>query len=169
MHRRIEFMAIALALVTACAGAPQRAPGALAYTYAAQERWPEAAREIELAVRAHPDDPLLRRQAARIHSKAGNVEKGIGHLEVAIRISPGDPEVWIRLGELEKTRSNVADAYVAYRRASELAPEDIRAVSGLALTADSLGFEAEAEQAYARWAELEETQGVDEVPASDPW
>jgi len=44
---------------------------------------------------------------------------------------------------------------VAYRRAAELAPDDIRAVSGLALTADTLGFEDEARVAYARWAELE--------------
>lgn len=176
MHRRIQLArtapyALALAALTAltvgCASPTPRDPGALAETYAAQGRWPEAAREIELAVRANPEDLELRRRAAVIHAKAGNVEKGIAHLEMAIQISPGDPEAWIRLGELEKVRSNVADAYVAYRRASELAPEDIRAVSGLALAADSLGFEAEAEQAYARWAELEQQQGVDEVPKTD--
>jgi Flp pilus assembly protein TadD len=44
---------------------------------------------------------------------------------------------------------------VAYRRAAEIAPDDVRAVSGLALTADTLGFEEEARVAYARWAELE--------------
>jgi Flp pilus assembly protein TadD len=47
---------------------------------------------------------------------------------------------------------------VAYRRASELAPDDVRAVSGLALAADSLGFEDEARAAYARWSELERAE-----------
>ena len=77
---------------------------------------------------------------------------------MAIRLSPRNPESWIALGEIENGRQNVPDAYVAYRRAAELAPGDIRAVSGLALAADSLGFDEEAEGAYARWAELEREQ-----------
>jgi len=159
-------LAAAGGLALGCASTPPRDPGALAATYASQERWPEAAREIELAIRANPEDASLRRRAARIYQRAGNVEKGIGHLEVGIQIAPEDPELWIRLGGLENARANLPDAYVAYRRAAELAPTDIRAVSGLALAADSLGFEAEAESAYALWAELERDQGVDEVPAS---
>jgi tetratricopeptide (TPR) repeat protein len=159
-------LAMAGALTLGCATPPDRDPGALATTYASQGRWPEAAREIELAIRANPGDPSLRRRAARIYQRAGNVEKGIGHLEVGIQISPQDPELWIRLGGLENARENLPDAYVAYRRAAELAPTDIRAVSGLALAADSLGFETEAEAAYALWADLEKDQGLDEVPAS---
>jgi tetratricopeptide (TPR) repeat protein len=159
-------LAVAGALAFGCVSTPDRDPAALATMYASQERWPEAAREIELAIRANPDDPSLRRRAARIYQRAGNVEKGIGHLEMGIQMSPGDPELWIRLGGLESARENLPDAYVAYRRASELSPTDIRAVSGLAIAADSLGFETEAEAAYARWADLEKQQGLDEVPAS---
>jgi Flp pilus assembly protein TadD len=47
---------------------------------------------------------------------------------------------------------------VAFRRAAELAPDDLRAVSGLARAADNLGFEEEAEAAYARWTQLENAQ-----------
>jgi tetratricopeptide (TPR) repeat protein len=159
-------VALASALTLGCASTPERDPGALATRYASQGRWPEAAREIELAIRANPSDPSLRRRAARIYQRAGNVEKGIGHLEMGIQMSPQDPELWIRLGGLENARENLPDAYVAFRRAAELSPADIRAVSGLALAADSLGFESEAEAAYARWADLEREQGIDEVPAS---
>jgi Flp pilus assembly protein TadD len=47
---------------------------------------------------------------------------------------------------------------VAFRRAAELAPTEIRAVSGLALAADKLGFEEEADAAYTRWTQLENEQ-----------
>ncbi|MDB4433174.1 tetratricopeptide repeat protein, partial [bacterium] len=141
-----------------CAGPPPSDPGGLAAAYAAAGRHDEAAREVEVAVRAHPRDPLLRQQAARIHEQAGNLPRAIGHLEVAIELAPEDAEVWIQLGELENRRENAADAYLAFRRAVELAPDDIRSVSGLALAADSLGFEEEASRAYARWAELEREQ-----------
>jgi Flp pilus assembly protein TadD len=155
-------MALVLGLVcgVGCASPFQDDPGAVAAAYAAAGRYQEAAREIELAVRARPRDPSLRRQAAQIQAQAGNLARAIGHLElVAVELAPADATAWIGLGELEKQRDNLADAYVAFRRAAELAPDDIRAVSGLALTADSLGFEEEAEAAYATWAELERQQG----------
>lgn len=155
------------AWLVACTGPPALSdPAEIAAAYAAAGRYPEAAREVDIAVRADPGALELRRQAARIHEQAGHLESAIGHLEAAIQIAPEDAESWIRLGELEKARQNVADAYVAYRRAAELAPEQIRAVAGLALTADSLGFEDEAEAAYARWADLERTQ--QQVPATAP-
>jgi Flp pilus assembly protein TadD len=146
---------ITLVLAVGCAN-PFGNPGAVAEAYAEAGRYDEATREIELAVRAYPSDPQLRRQAAGIYADSGNLDQAVGHLEVvAVQISPGDADAWIELGELETRRSNVADAYVAYRRAAQLAPEDIRAVSGLALSADSLGFDEEAEEAYADWADLE--------------
>jgi Flp pilus assembly protein TadD len=151
--------ALCLALALGCAGLGTRDPGEIAGRYAEAGRYEEATREIEVAVRRDPEDVRLRQQAAGIHARAGDVGKAIDHLEVAIRLSPRNPESWIALGELENGRQNVADAYVAYRRAAELAPGDIRAISGLALAADSLGFDDEAELAYARWAELEREQG----------
>jgi tetratricopeptide (TPR) repeat protein len=136
-------------------------PGAVAETYAAAGRYDEAAREIDLAVRAHPRDATLRQQAARIHEHAGNTGKAVGHLEAALRLTPSDPQIWIELGDIETRRDNTADAYVAYRRAAELAPDEIRAVAGLALAADHLGFEEEAEAAYERWEALEKALEVD--------
>jgi Flp pilus assembly protein TadD len=130
-------------------------------------RYEEAAREVDLAVRAHPRDATLRRQAAQIHEHAGNTGKAVGYLESASRLQPSDAQTWILLGEIENRRDNAADAYIAYRHAAELAPNEIRAWSGLALAADHLGFEEEAENAYARWAVLEAELGIDTLPSSE--
>lgn len=186
MIRRLPLCLAALALAAGCATRTDRDPASVAKAYAAAGHWPEAAREIELAVRANPPERCgiagprdlecvaevagLLRTAARIQAQAGDVQRAVDHLETALQLSPGDPATWIQLAELENERQNVQDAYVAYRRAAELAPDDIRAVSGLALTADSLGFDREAETAYGRWAELErarddERQGVEAPPA----
>ena len=150
---------LGFALAAGCAPPPRGDPAAVATAYAAAGRYPEAAREIEIAVRASPRDAALRRQAAQIQAQAGDLARAVGHLEVvAVELSPSGAAAWIELGEIEQQRDNPEDAYVAFRRATELAPADIRAVSGLALTADSLGFEEEAEAAYATWAELERQQ-----------
>ena len=160
MVRRLLPLALALAGPAGCASvAPPPAPARIAMAYAEAGRYAEAAREIELAVRAQPEDVALRRQAAAIQAEAGDLTRAVDHLEVAIRLAPSDPEGWIALGELETRRHNPPDAYVAFRRASALAPEDVRAVSGLAISADSLGFDEEADRAYARWAALERERG----------
>ncbi len=141
--------------VMGCATPASERPGAIAEAYAAAGRYDEASREVDLAVRGHPDNPELRKLAARIHGKSGDLPRAISHLEVGIRLAPNDAELWLQLAEFENQRQNVGDAYVAYRRVAELAPDDIRGVRGLALAADSLGFADEAKSAYARWAELE--------------
>jgi tetratricopeptide (TPR) repeat protein len=165
MHRSAALaLALATLAVAGCASPPRTDPGAVAAAYAAEGRLDEASREIEIAVRTHPKDLALRRQAANIYERAGNIDKAVSHLEDSIAIAPDNAEAWIRLAELENGRGNVDDAYVAYRRAEKLAPDDVRAVSGLALTADSLGFSDEAQRAYARWSELEKSAR----PAGEP-
>jgi Flp pilus assembly protein TadD len=154
-------------LFVGCASPPPPDPGAVAAAYAEAGHFEEATCEIDLAVRTHPRDTQLRKQAARIHERAGNMGRAVGHLEAAIQLAPSDPEIWITLGDIETQRDNTADAYVAYRRAAELAPREIRAVAGLALAADHLGFEEEAEAAYARWSALEAELGDDSPSEPD--
>ena len=153
----------ALGLAGLCGGCQTGADGAppgVAQVYLDAGRFQDAAREAELEIRRQPDDPQLRILAARAHAGLGNTERAIEQLEVALDLAPRDPEVSILLGELEQGRENLPDAYVAFRRAADLAPDDIRAWSGLALSAEALGFEEEAAQAYERWAELEQAQGL---------
>ena len=68
---------------------------------------------------------------------------------------PGNLEITLLMGELEQQQGNPANAYVAFRRASRQDPASLRAVSGLALSAEAPGFEQEAEAAYQRWQALE--------------
>lgn len=148
----------ALALALGCQSPATDAPS-VAEVYLDAERYEDAAREAEQEVRRAPDDPALRLVAARAHAGMGNTERAIEHLEVALDLVPRDAEVSILLGELEQGRENLPDAYVAFRRATLLAPDEIRAWSGLALSAEALGFTEEAARAYERWAELEQEQG----------
>ena len=142
----------------ACASAGPEAKSPIE-VYLEAGRYLDAAREAETAVRRDRNDPALRVLAGRAHAGAGNLNRAIDQLEMAHQLSPEDPEVSILLGEVEQRRENMPDAYVAFRRATQLAPEDIRGWSGLALCAEALGFETEAVDAYARWAELERAQG----------
>lgn len=151
---------ILLLLAFGCVTTPET-PQSVAEAYLEAGRYVDAAREAEAAVRRTPDDPELRMLAARAHDGAGSYERAIDHLEEALELSPSDPEISIQLGEIEQGRENVEGAYVAFRRATQLAPDDVRAWSGLALSAEALGFEDEATQAYAEWARLEEEQGLD--------
>ena len=149
--------AILLPLLVAalgCANLSPPDPASLALEHAAAGRANEAAQVIEEAVAANPRDAELRRVAARLQAAVGGNSVAIAHLEEAVILEPNGAAVWADLAELERKRENFADAYVAYRRAAELDPEDLRAVSGLALTADQLGFDEEARSAYARWTEL---------------
>ncbi len=156
MVRRLAPLVLALGCAAGCANDPvSTRPEAIAMAYAEAGRHAEAAREIELAVRAQPDDAALRQDAAKIQVGAGNLDKAVEHLEVAIQLEPLDPESWLALAETEKLRGHAPDSYVAYKRAAQLAPDDLRAVSGLALAADTLGFDEEADRAYARWTEIQ--------------
>lgn len=157
-----------IVLALACQTSQTPDPGAVAAAYAAAGRYAEAAREADLAVRSHPRDVALRRRAAEYHAQAGQVERAIDHLELVVsQLAPQNAGAWVQLADLERKRENITDAYVAYRRAAELAPDDIRAVSGLALTADSLGFDDEARAAYARWAELERSYDREGPPPAN--
>jgi thioredoxin-like negative regulator of GroEL len=87
MVRRLAALALALGCAAGCASkvVPNR-PEEIAKAYAKAGRHAEAAREIELAVRARPEDAALRHHAASIQTGAGNLDKAVEHLEVAIQL-----------------------------------------------------------------------------------
>ena len=152
-------LAAAASLLGACRSPAVGTHASVAEVYLEAGRHQDAAREAEIEIRREPENPRLRIVGARAHAGLGNTERAIDHLEVALGLSPRDPQISVLLGELEQSRENLPDAYVAFRRASKLDPDEIRAWSGLALAADALGFEEEAADAYERWAELEQEQG----------
>ena len=86
-------------------------------------------------------------------SGSGGVEVRVDH--VGRRLVPGEHP---HLRPLVDPHG-VADAYVAYRAAAKLEPTNLRAVSGLATTAEDLGFAEESRAARARRTELERLLG----------
>ncbi len=159
LARRFACSAAIAAVLAACTTTPPRTSHDVASAYLEAGRYDDAVRESERLVRVQPRDLELRLLAAQANEGAGDLERALSHLEMAQEIAPSDAEAAVRIGLLEQRRARPDDAYVAFRRATMLAPDDLRAWRGLALTAEALGFEAEAERAYARWAELERTQG----------
>jgi len=154
--RRVSVLSGLLALAAlACAGGNYGGPHGVTEIYLEAGRYQDAAIEAEKELKRYPEDVTLRKLAARAHAGAGNLHRAIEQLDLALDLAPSDPEISVLLGELEQRRGNLSDAYVAFRRASQLDPDEVRAWSGLALSAEALGFEAEAQTAYARWAELE--------------
>ena len=152
-------LALAAALGGCSSPSSPAGPEKVAEAYLAAKHYPEALRESEKLVRLQPRNLEYRLLAARANEGIGDTQRALMHLEMAQEIAPSDGEATILLGELEQRLQNPDDAYVAFRRATALAPDDQRAWRGLALTAEALGFDAEAERAYARWAELEKAQG----------
>jgi tetratricopeptide (TPR) repeat protein len=151
-----------LATAVACAAKPppKPNPGALAEQYLAQGDKLEAMRESERLVRANPKNAELRLVAAEMNEANGDLDRALLHLEAAAELDPSSGEAVIRIGEIEQRRQRMDPAYIAFRRAIRVAPDDVRAWKGMAMTAEALGFEAEAEKAYTRWAELEKAQGL---------
>jgi len=156
-------LALALALCVSLASCRSLAPDPLAPARAAlaDGRPADAAAAAETALRESPRDADLRREAAAILVAAGEPHRAVKELEAAIQWAPDDPALWVALGEIERDRGQLADAYGAFRRAAELDPDDLEAVSGWALAAEALGLTEEADLAYARWAELEAAKGIE--------
>ena len=155
MRRLAALGTLAAVAALACAGLLERDPAGKARRQLAAGQPALAADSIEQAVQQRPRDVTLRVEAAVIQRAADHTERAVLHLEGAQAIQPEDPEISILLGDIEQSRGNATDAYVAFRRAVSLAPDDVRAVSGLARAADALGFDEEAVRHYERWAELE--------------
>ena len=165
MSKRIRAARIAApiamaAALCACETPKPVGPDQLAVTYLEAGRYADAQRESEKLVRIQPRNVEFRLLAARANEGAGDTRRALSHLEMAEEIAPSNPEPTILIGELEQRLQQTDDAYVAFRRATTLAPNDLRAWRGLALTAEALGFDAEAEKAYARWAQIEKAQGA---------
>jgi tetratricopeptide (TPR) repeat protein len=157
---RLSSFCVALcAALAACESPTPPGRGSVVDAYIAGGRTLEAVRESERMVRAQPRDAELRLIAARANVAQGDLDRALVHLEMAAELDPSSGEAVIQIGEIEQRRQRIDDAYIAFRRAISIAPNDLRSWKGMALTAEALGFEAEAEKAYARWAELEKEQG----------
>ncbi len=148
---------LALVLQAACTPVPTarngRDAGSLAAAYAAAGRWVEASREIRIALRREPRNASLHLQAADIHEKVGALLRAAENLDSATRLAPTDPGAWAARAAFETRRGRVDSAYVAARRAHQLAPEDTELAFAFARAAERAGLEEEARAVRRRFAD----------------
>jgi cytochrome c-type biogenesis protein CcmH len=80
-----------------------------------------------------PDQPLAMRQEQAPQTPDGpDVQQMVARLESRLAQSPDDLEGWLMLGRSKAVLGDVQRSVEAFRRAQTLAPDDARAVGGLA-------------------------------------
>ncbi len=145
-------LALVLAVGLACAGKPafesssQRALR-LSEQYAAEGRYTEALREVEIALRRNPAQPALLLESAALYESLGAPTRAAQALEEAVRLEPHDPAMWVALGDLEMRRERIDSATAAYRRARALDPLDPGTLRRFAVAAERAGVFDEAAEA----------------------
>jgi len=138
-------LAIAIALLVACHHSPR--PIAIAplprdaYAYYLRGKLAlyrddagAAARELQAAAKAAPDQPMIVVELARALTKAKQEMPARDVLVEARRRWPDHAQVWLASGEVLEQIGDKPAAIAAYRRAIELEPDEERAYLGLART-----------------------------------
>lgn len=87
-----------------------------------QQRWIEAARELEESLRAAPDDLDTRRYLSRCYEQAGNLENAIQTLVLLVKASPSSVDDRFALGNLYRKRGDDGAAAMEFRELLRIAP-----------------------------------------------
>lgn len=110
----------------------------------------EAVTEAEALVRQNPSNATARRTLGRIYmrmigdSQQGRVNEDMlrmateQYLKIS-QIDPKDVDAWLTLGRLYRVARNSPEAEKAYKKASELDPDNEEALTGLAILYSDLG------------------------------
>lgn len=124
----------------------------------------EAVTESEAAIKANPNDLTARRILGRIFSRLVGDPQTRGLNEEMLKkateqytkiteLDASDAESWMMLGRLHKIGQNSVDAKNAYEKALGLDPENVDALSGLALVLADVGDTAKAAEILKKVAE----------------
>jgi len=119
-----------------------------------------AALYLQLGAPGTPDRPLAAREQERAPSREvpAEIREMVAGLEARLDEDPDNLEGWLMLGRSQLALNRTAAAIDAYRRALDLAPEEVEAITGLAdaLLERSMGVVTpEVRQLMFRLAELE--------------
>jgi tetratricopeptide (TPR) repeat protein len=109
------------------------------------------------AVDKNPSDPAALTLRGQILVMKGQSLAGRDLLEKACRLDPDDPEAQFQLGAVDDRAKRPADAVKHFRRAAALNPRDGRAWDYLALNLEPLGEVDDAEHAYQKGLEVNQT------------
>lgn len=124
----------------------------------------EAVRESEEALKANPNDLTARRILGRIFVRlVGDpnqrglnqkmLEQATEQYKKITELDPADTDSWLMLGRLHKMAQNSVDAKVAYEKVLAAEPENVDALSGLAMVYSDVGDTAKAAELLKRVSE----------------
>jgi tetratricopeptide (TPR) repeat protein len=124
----------------------------------------EAVTESEAAIKANPNDLTSRRILGRIFSRLVGDPQTRGLNEEMLKrateqytkiteLDAADGDSWMMLGRLHKIAQNSVDAKIAYEKALALDPENVDALSGLALVLADVGDTTKAAELLKKVAE----------------
>ncbi len=124
----------------------------------------EAVTEAEAIIKANPSDLTSRRILGRIFSRLVGDPQTRGLNEEMLKrateqyvkiteLDPADADSWMMLGRLHKIAQNSVDSKQAYEKALALDPENVDALSGLALVLADVGDTARAAEILKKVAE----------------
>jgi len=95
------------------------------------QRFAEAGRYIERIGEFVAYSPLLTDMAIPGYLRSGKFDKAIEIAQIAVRSRPNDPAAHVRLGQALALNGQLSDAEAEFKRARELAPNDLRIRAGL--------------------------------------
>ena len=107
-----------------------------------------AARELEQAVREHPNDAKAQSMLGRFYLEGSGSWKAKVPLRRACALNPREPEACFWSGKAAYRLSLFAEALPAFQQASDLPADRARALKGMADTLAALARPKEAEEKY---------------------
>ncbi|HEU0119859.1 MAG TPA: tetratricopeptide repeat protein [Bryobacteraceae bacterium] len=124
----------------------------------------EAVREFEETLKANPNDLTARRVLGRISARLiGDpqqrgmnqkmLEQATEHYKKITEIEPADSDAWLMLGRLYKMAQKSVESKSAYEQVLKTDPENIDALSGLAMVLADVGDTGKAAELLKKVAE----------------
>lgn len=104
------------------AGYGAKAHRELGMIYFGEQRWIEAARELEEALEIDGGDIDERRYLSMAYEQAGNLDMAIQSQVILVQQAPTSADDRYRLGDLHRRRGNTAAAVAEFRELLRLAP-----------------------------------------------
>lgn len=141
---------------------------ATAQTLIDEQRFTEAAIELERALRYDPNHPAIHRALARLHWHAGNLQRARTHATRALEVNPDNADAHYLMGRCEAAAGDHEAAILAFRTA--LGCSDLEEQGGTAALvhyylAEALDAEDYLEAALGEFADFERV--VSGVPLAD--
>ena len=138
----------------------------------AEQRYTEAAIDLERALRRNPSHPVIHRTLATLHWQAGNIERARTHANQSVKFYADDAMAHFILGRCAAVNGDAAGAFASYRTA--LLCSDIGENLEIAILthhrlAEVLGLEGYLEAAIGEYEAFEESaMALDDPPSRGP-